>query len=290
MDIEIINKRTNLSISLSSYINPSGILINKFDPGKVSAKFNKTKSIKQNGYTLLSTTLEDREVDLEATIIASDRTERDTLKRMVDEVLNPLDTLIIKYNNVEVRREIVCSAEETPSYATEFKNNNNFILKFNISFECFKPFWVDQEENILNVETWEGGFEFEFQLSDEGLEFARKGPNEIEINNYGNVESPLEIYFKGPALNPSIVLNDSKYIKVNRILLEDEILYINTSYDDKRVQVIRNDIVQQAYHYIDIESTFFDLGTGTNKVSYSTEGDYLPQQVIIKYKNHYYSV
>lgn len=290
MEIEIINTRTNLSLSLSSYIYPSGLLINKFDPGRVSAKFNKIKSINQNGYTLLSTILEDRTVELEATILANDRTERDTLKRMVDEVLNPLDSLIIKYNNIEIKREIECSAEETPAYSTEFKDNNNLMLKFNISFECFKPFWMDQEENVLNVETWEGGFEFEFELTTGGIEFARKGPNEIEINNYGNIEAPLEIYFKGPALNPSIMLDNNKYIKVNRTLLEDEILYINTSYDNKKVQVIKNDVVQQAYHYIDIESTFFDLGTGLNKISYSTEGDYLPQQVIIKYKNHYYSI
>lgn len=43
MEIEIINSRTNLSVNLSSYVNPSGILINKFDSGKVAANFNKIK-------------------------------------------------------------------------------------------------------------------------------------------------------------------------------------------------------------------------------------------------------
>lgn len=290
MEIEIINNRTNLSVNLSSYVNPSGILINKFDPGKVAAKFNRNKAISQNGYTLLSTTLEDRDINIEATIIADDRTERDTFKRLIDEVLNPLDTLTIKYDNENVSREIQCSAEETPTYSTDFKNNNDFILNFNISFECFNPFWLDQKENILNVETWEGGFEFEFQLSEEGIEFARKGPNEVEINNQGNVEAPLEIYFKGPALNPSIKLNDNKFIKVDRSLQDDEILYIKTSFDDKKVQIIKNNVQEQAYHYININSTFFDLPTGINKLSYSTDGDYLPQQVIIKYKTHYYSI
>lgn len=290
MEIEIINNRTNLSVNLSSYVNPSGILINKFDPGKVAAKFNKNKSIRQNGYTLLSTTLEDRDINIEATIIADDRIEIDTFKSLIDEVLNPLDTLTIKYDNENISRELQCSAEETPAYATDFKNNNDFILKFSISFECFNPFWLDQKENVLNVETWEGGLEFEFQLSEEGIEFSRKGPNEVEINNQGNVEAPLEIYFKGPALNPSIKLNDNKFIKVDRSLQDDEILYIKTSFDDKKVQIIKNNVQEQAYHYININSTFFDLPTGISKLSYSTEGDYLPQQVIIKYKTHYYSI
>ena len=290
MDIEIINKRTNNSININSYIYSSGILISKFDPGKIAAVFNKTKSIGQKGYTLLSTTLEDREVNLEATIIANDKVERDTIKKMVDEVLNPLDTLVIKYNDLDIHKEIECSAEESPSYSTEFTTNNNYILKFNISFECFKPFWVDQEETILNVETWEGGFEFGFELTEGGIEFARKGPDEILISNDGNVEAPLEIYFKGPALNPCITLDDEKFIKVNKSITDNEVLYISTSYDDNTVQVIKDNVNEQAYHYIDIDSTFFNLDQGINKISYATEGDFLPQKVIIKYKRHYYSI
>ncbi|GAB6169699.1 hypothetical protein JCM1393_21590 [Clostridium carnis] len=290
MQIEIINKRTNNSINLDSYVYSSGVLINVFNSGKVGATFNKSRGIGQHGYTLLSTTLEDREVYIKATIIANDRTERDSIKNNIDDVINPLDNIIIKYDNAGISKEIECSAEESPEYSTEYKTNNDFILEFEVSFECFKPFWVDQNRKVVNVETWEGGFEFDFELSSLGIEFAQKGANEIEINNIGNIDSPLEVYFKGPALNPCITLNNNKFIKVNRNLTEEEVLYINTSFDNKAVEVIRGDIVERAYHYIDIESSFFSLNQGLNKISYATDGDFLPQSVIIKYKCHYFNL
>jgi len=283
MKIDIINKRTNNSITLESYINSTGVLVTYFNQGNISAKFNKVKGIGQYGSSLLSASIEERPVEIKAIILSNDIMERNTIKKNIDDVLNPLDQVIIKYNSNGISKQIEGSCDESPLYSTDYKTNNKSALAFTVNFECFNPFWMDQENTVVNVETWEGGFEFEF-------EFARKGPNEIEINNYGNVEAPLEVFFKGPALNPSITLNDGKYIKVDRNLEDDEILYINTSFDNKAVQVMRGDIEEQAYHYINIDTKFFNLDPGKNLISYATDGDFLPQSVVIKYKCHYFSL
>ncbi len=290
MRIDIINKRTNNSITLESYINSTGVLVTYFNPGNISAKFNKVKGIGQYGSSLLSTSIEERPVEIKAIILSNDIMERNTIKKNIDDVLNPLDQVIIKYNNNGISKQIEGSCDESPLYSTDYKTNNKSALAFTVNFECFNPFWMDQEDTVVNVETWEGGFEFEFELPSLGIEFARKGPNEIEINNYGNVEAPLEVFFKGPALNPSITLNDGKFIKVDRNLEDDEILYINTSFDNKAVQVMRGDIEEQAYHYINIDTKFFNLDPGKNLISYATDGDFLPQSVVIKYKCHYFSL
>ncbi|WP_143316864.1 phage tail domain-containing protein [Clostridium sp. HBUAS56017] len=289
MRIDIINKRIGNSITLDSYVLISGVLITKFYQGTIPTTFNKIKGINQYGSTLLSTTLEEREINIEAVILADNRMEIEAIKNNIDATLNPLDTLLLKYTNDNVSKEIECSVSATPLYSTSYETNNNMCLGFKVDFECFNPFWKDQEETILNVETWEGGFEFEFELPSNGIEFARKGPNEIEIINYGNVSAPLEVYFNGPALNPTIKLG-KKFIKVNRVLAEDEILYINTSFSNKAVEVMKGNTRERAYHYIDIDSNFFDLETGSNILSYATDGDYLPQSVIIKYKCHYFSL
>lgn len=291
MKIDIINKRTNNSLTLESYVYSSGVLITNFYPGNIPGLFNKVKGIGQYGSSLLSSTLEERTpIDVNAIILAEDRVEISTIKKNIDEILNPLDKVIIKYSDEGINKQIECSPDATPLYSTDYKTNNETALAFKVSFECFNPFWVDQEETILNVETWKDGFEFEFELTSIGVEFARKGPNEIEINNHGNVEAPLEVFFKGPALNPAITLNDEKFIKVNRNLEDDEMLYINTSFDNKVVQVFRGEVTEQAYNYIDIDSTFFNLNQGLNKISYATDGDFLPQSVVIKYKCHYFSL
>lgn len=291
MRIEIINSRTNDSVTLESYVYNSGVLITYFNPGNIEGVFNKIKGVGQNGATLLSATLEERTpIEMESTILASDRTELNVLKKNIDNVLNPLDRVVIKYYDNEINKQIECSVDATPKYSTDYKVNSDIALAFSVSFECFKPFWVDQKETILNIETWQDGFEFEFEIVNDGIEFAKKGPNEIEIINNGNVDAPLEIYFKGPALNPSIRLNDKKFIKVNRSLQDDETLYIKTEFGNKAVQVIKENSVEQAYHYIDIDSSFFSLESGRNKISYATEGDFLPQSVILRYKRHYFSL
>ncbi|MEG0642142.1 MAG: phage tail family protein [Clostridium sp.] len=290
MKIDIINKRTNNSITLESYVYSSGVLITNFYPGNIKGVFNKVKGIGQYGSSLMYTSIEDRQIELIAIILADDRSEINTIKRNVDGVINPLDNLVIKYFDEDIRKEIECMPEATPLYSTDYKTNNSNALAFKVNFECFNPFWIDQEDTVLNVETWEGGFEFEFELTSTDIEFARKGSNEIEINNYGNVEAPLEVFFKGPALNPSITLDDGKFIKVNRNLRDDEILYINTSFGNKAVQVFKGDVIEQAYHYIDIDSNFFNLNEGLNKISYATDGDFLSQSVVIKYKCHYFSL
>lgn len=285
--IEILNK--DKSITLDSYVFENGILITSFDEGEIPATFNKVKGVNQIGSSLNHSTLETRNMTLEAMILGEDRIQIEALKSSIDSVLNPMDDLIIKYTDDYKKKEIKGRVVSTPKYSSNYNTNNDNALALKIDIECFNPLWADQVETIMNVETWIDGFEFEFELNSLGIEFARKGPNEVEIIN-GNIEAPLEIYFKGPALNPQITLNDNSFIKVNKTLQEGETLYIRTNYGDKEVKIIRNGLIEQAYHYLDIDSRFFNLNSGKNKISYRTDGDFLPQSVVIKFKKHYLSL
>lgn len=285
--IEILNK--DKSITLDSYVFENGILITSFDDGEIPATFNKIKGVNQIGSSLNHSILETRNMTLEAMILGEDRIQIEALKSSIDSVLNPMNDLIIKYTDDYKKKEIKGRVVSTPKYSSNYSTNNNNALALKIDIECFNPLWTDAVETIMNVETWIDGFEFEFELNSLGMEFARKGPNEVEIIN-GNVEAPLEIYFKGPALNPQITLNDNSFIKINKTLQDGEILYIRTNYGDKKVKIIRNDSIEQAYHYLDIDSRFFNLNSGKNKICYRTDGDFLPQSVVIKFKKHYLSL
>lgn len=208
-------------------------------------------------------------------------------------ILNPLQDVILKYNEDYVNKEIVIRAEEIPKFSTNYNTNNENGLAFKCSLNASYPFWQDQDENVANIETWEGGLQFDFEMPSDGLEFAIKGPNELKFTNYGDVESPLEIFFNGPALNPGIALNNNKFIKLNKQIQDGETLYISTAYGNKKVEIVKSDGNREnAYNYIDIKSTLslFNLKVGDNVLSYSTEGDFIPQSVIIKYRNKYLSL
>lgn len=291
--IELINKENGLNTTIESYVQGTGILLTYFEDEQIQGEFNKFKGVNQHGMSINSTSLSERIIYLEGIILADDREQIEVYKRQLVRVLNPLQDVLLKYNEDYINKEIIVRAEEIPKFSSDYKTNNKNGLAFKCDFNASYPFWQDQEENVTNIETWEGGLEFPFEIPSSGIEFAIKGPNELEFINYGDAESPLEIFFNGPALNPIIRLNDRKFIKLNKQIQDNETLYISTIYGNKRVEIINeNGIRENAHNYIDMRSTLslFNLEVGSNILSYSTDGDFIPQSVIIKYKNKYLSL
>ncbi|MEF9953424.1 MAG: phage tail family protein [Peptostreptococcaceae bacterium] len=290
-NIQILNTVNNSNILLETNIKDTGIVLTHFKDNQLSGEFNKVKGINQNGSTLNSALLGERDIDVEGVIVANNREQIEVIKRMMILTLNPLNDVIITYSDGIVNKEITGRASFVPRFSSDYKLNNNYLLGFNLSFDCFNPYWRDTEDTVINIGTWISNFEFPFELEYQGIEFATKGPNEIEFINYGEIESPLEIIFLGPALNPKIILNDKEFIKVNKTILDQETLYISTSYGNKKVEIVKsNGVVENAYNYIDIFSNFFKLPIGLNKITYSTDEGHIPQSVLIKYKNQYLSL
>ena len=291
--IELSNNEKNLSIAMDSYVKGTGVLLTSFNDGQIQGEFSKLKGVNQYGQSISTTSLSERPIDIEGIILADNREQIEVLKKQLVKILNPLQDVLIKYNEDYINKEIIVRAEEIPKFSTDYRTNNENALAFKCSLNASYPFWQDQNENVTNIETWEGGFEFEFEINAAGIEFAKKGPNELTFINHGDVESPLEIFFNGPALNPTIKLNNNKFIKLNKQIQDTETLYISTMYGKKRVEVIKSDGDREnAYNYIDIKSnlSLFNLEVGSNILSYSTEGVFIPQSVIIQYKNKYLSL
>lgn len=278
---------------MDSLIRDEGILLTYFNDEEIQGEFNKFKGINQNGKSINSTSLSEREISIEGLILSSNREQIERFKRQLVKILNPMQDVLLKYSEENISKEILVRADSVPKFSTDYKTNNDIALGFKCEFTASYPFWQDQKENVTLIETWENGFEFEFQFLSIGLEFARKGPNELEFINDGDIESPLEIFFNGPALNPVIALNSDKFIKVDKEIKDNETLHILTSYGNKKVEIIKFDgSIENAYNYINMESTLslFNLEVGSNLISYSTDGDFIPQSVIIKYKNKYLSL
>lgn len=195
---------------------------------------------------------------------------------------NPKHSGILKVNYCGVERYIRYEVES-------FKDNRTNLyeqLNFTTYIICPEPYFYEAEK-IEELTTWTGGLNFPLNLP---FTLKEKGESIKNIYNDGHDDTAIEVVFKGPAINPKILNSTTgEFIQVNRELTSEDTLYITTSYRNKKVEIERNEIRSNAFNYIDLDSTFFNLKVGDNLIEYSTES-LEPKGVSIKYNNRYLGV
>ncbi|MFC6038432.1 hypothetical protein ACFPYN_03085 [Paenisporosarcina macmurdoensis] len=99
--------------------------------------------------------------------------------------------------------------------------------------------------------------------------------------------------FEGPATSPIRIENETtgEFIEVSQSLLAGEKLWISTEFGKKRVDRIAVDGTRtNAFNYINLASTFFQLESGNNLLTYSTGEDFEKAPVTIKFYPRYLAV
>lgn len=244
-----------------------------------------TKFINQDGESYKQSNLENKEMIISFAIVSNSNDEymecRDKILRIVNPKLGEAE-LVYLYLGIE--RTIKVILDGTPSMP--MKSSKNFT-EGEVTLIAHKPYFEDLEIGE-QISTWIGGMKWKFSLP---FRMKQKGESKRKIYNEGHVDTPVKIYFKGPAVNPSVINHTTgEFIKVNRTLSSDDTLIINTEFGNKTVEIERNGVVTNAFHYIDLDSTFFNLEVGDNLIEYTTENDLTPQSVEVKYNNRYLGI
>lgn len=157
-----------------------------------------------------------------------------------------------------------------------------------LELSCMDPMFQDVLQMGEKISTWVGGWKWKFKLP---FRMKQRGEPRKNIINEGHVETPVEIEFHGPAVNPQILnLITGEFIRIERELTSDDILYINTAFGEKKVEIIRDGVREDAFDYLDLESKFFSLQVGDNVIEYQSENGLNPQSVQIYYYNRYIGV
>lgn len=244
------------------------------------------KGVNRDGEMYKSSTLKTREISIKFLLIANSNNELLSIREKVNRVFNPKlgeGKLIYSYGNIE--RQIECIPDGTPVMGL---TGNKRYCEGEITLLAHNPYWKDLMEEGEIISTWIGGWKFKFKLP---FKFKQKGESKKNIYNNGHMETPIEIIFKGPAVNPAVINNRTgEFIKVERNLTADDILYITTEFGNKKVEIERNGVRQNAFHYIDLDSTFFQLQVGDNMIEYNTANNLDPQSVEIRYRNRYVGI
>lgn len=250
--------------------------------GEVPVSIENQKAPKQDGSTYLGNVLDNRAISIEGTIITKgDPAAVLAARRLMQQVLNPkLGKVTITYHQGNQVKEIIGIAETTPVFPGGQGSKGLYYQKFLLHLICHEPFWIDTYFESREMSYLMGGIQFKLRLP---TTFSYRGFKRRAINN-GDVPTPVEIEFKGPAINPTVSNETTgEFIKVNRELQEDDVLTISTAFGKKFVLING----QNAFHYIDLDSIFWQLVPGENLLSYTSNHDSIKTRVMVKWKNRY---
>ncbi len=280
MDEIVITNKNGESITLG---NQSPYFLETIDGvGEVTVTLESQKAPKLDGSTYLGNVLDNRAISIEGTIITKgDPNAVLAARRLMQRVLNPkLDAVTITYHQGNQVKEIVGIAETTPVFPSGQGSKGLYYQKFLLHLICHEPFWLDTYFESREMSYLMGGVQFRLRLP---TLFSYRGFKRRAING-GDVAAPVEIEFKGPAVNPTVSNETTgEFITVNRELQEEDVLAINTAFGKKHVKING----QNAFHYIDLDSVFWNLASGENTLSYQSNNDSIKTRVVVKWKNRY---
>lgn len=255
--------------------------------GDVDADIQTQKAPFQDGSTYIDSVLQERAISLEVVILSNDKPTVLRQRQYLASIFNPkLGPGTLRYENGEVVREIEAVPDGVPVFPSGQSNRGPFFQKAMISLICPAPFWLDPLKNIVKLEDFVANFRFPFHFP---VVFSARGDTRTIIND-GDVPTPITVEFRGRAINPRITnVTTGEFIQVNREIPENYRLVIDTEFGRKRVSIIAPDGVEtNAFHYIDLESTFFDLEVGQNRLSFITSGG--SPEVYVHFKKRYLGV
>lgn len=254
--------------------------------GDVAVRVQSQKAPYQDGSTYIDNVLENRALCIEGMIIAKGDPEALSLaRRRLQRVLNPkTGGVTISYRQGAQLKEIKGIAESTPVFPGGPGRKGLHYQKFLLHLLCHQPFWLDHYSESKEIITWLGGLTFPWVLP---ASFALKGLPIVNAVNKGDVKTPVRIEFKGPATNPKISNRGTgEFIQINRDLLFGDVLIITTDFGAKTVEING----ENAFHWIDLKSSFWQLQPGDNIIEYTSDIPVEPAAVTISYRHRYVGV
>lgn len=243
-----------------------------------------TKGYRQNGITLNHTSLGTRIINIYFYVHTDSMLTFYEKRRYLAALFNPLlGEGVLTYTNDFTTKSISVLPTVLPTPVEKYGT----LQLLNIELTANNPFWYDTVENVLRMGDYENGFTF--PMGAVSYPFATLG-SIATIHNYGDWTTPLNIEFRGPADTPKInLINTGEAIEVNKELIVNEKLWINTAYGNKTVIYEEDDgTLSSAYNLITNASSFFQLQMGENNLSFESEGG--QPEVYLRWRDRFVGV
>ncbi len=291
----ILRKVKNSEELILDMVSTPNYILKSADWGTVKGTHHTYKYINQIGASVTGTSLETRSPVIEGWVVAQSESHMTTLKRKLNQFVNPQEELELFYSDYVIK----FIPSESVKYSVTAEENNEYFCKFQINGICPNPLFSSVHENIIPFVTTVPAFHFPLimseELPDKGVVFGKRMPSLIiSIVNDGSVSTGMRIVFKanGTVVNPSLInVTTQEEFIINKTLVAGEEVEIVTNIGEKSVKgKIGNNEFENYFMYKDIDSPWLQLNVGDNIFRYNVQDGIDNLDVFIYFSNKFLEV
>ncbi|WP_164219393.1 phage tail domain-containing protein [Virgibacillus sp. YIM 98842] len=242
----------------------------------------------QDGMIYLDSLLQDKPIEVEFKITGRDPEEVTEHRRRVSSIFNPkLGMGMLQYVGDGGIKEIGVVVESVPFFPDGRTNRGRTFQKTLIDLRAPYPYWRDPQQVSRSLRAYEGKFTFPFTFP---VQFGIEGDKTI-INNEGDTSAPVIITIQGPIRRPMVENRTTgEFILVNTSIGPDEVLFIDTSPQAKRVEIHRSNQIIKAMGFFDHNADFWQLQEGENELRYTADEGIAEAIAAISWHSQYVGV
>lgn len=249
----------------------------------------------QDGSTYIDGLFGARDITIEGAIASTpmDVAGMAAARRLIVKALNPktgVGALTFMGNSGSF--QIPAIPVSSPVFA--YRDSTEPYQRFQVTFHAPSPYWMDVSDTVITL-SYSGSYvTFPFAFAIGGSPFGSLGTINgqiINIDNTGDVSTPLTMVFNGPSVNPKIRNNTTgEYVQLNKELLVNEYITVYTAFGEKTVTYTSGGVTESAMQYLDLFSTFFSLMAGVNQLQFIDDGTKIGASVSVTYRKHFIGV
>jgi len=286
--IDILNSDDDLIVSIDN--EATDFVLDTADFGAIKAIHYSNNNVSQIGVKINATNLRERDITIVGWIVGETPEAISERKKLLNANINPMQMMKLRY----LEYTIEFKAKETIKYSAKYKDNNDYMCKFQLSLECPYPLFKRENENKTLIANVVPTFRFPLTLKPEGITMGVKQNSLIaNVRNRGSVEVGMRIVFRatGTVENPSIIkINDQTIFKIKKTLVSGETIEVISIANKIGVIGRLNGEELNYFKYIDLDNDWLKLSLGDNFLRYDAESNIDALEVDIYHQDEFLEV
>lgn len=292
--ISLQNVETKSVLTLDM-VSTQDYILQSVDWGAVESTHHSYKYVDQTGVYVIGSSLETRPISITGWVVANNEREMTNRKILLNRFFNPKQAVDLFYKDYVLR----FLPNTSVRYSVTMQENNEVMCKFKIEGFCPNPLFAEQVETKVTAASTVGKFHFPLVMSKTptppgGIVFGIRQPSLIAVvDNKGSVSVGMKITFKanGTLTNPTVInVETQQFFRINKVMEAGEVIEINTTSGEKKVQGTLNGVTSNYYKYRDFDSNWLQLEVGDNLFRYDAEQNIENLEVYINFNNKYLEV